>query len=83
LAYCCSSITLLSEVSCLTILLLSRPYMCSKEPQFLTCGCSSWRIFWDANCFPREGTILMCSSWSGGLFLWAFFSNFSIPRIGA
>lgn len=54
LAYCCSSITLLSEVSCLTILLLSRPYMRSKEPQFLTCGCSSWRIFWDANCFPTR-----------------------------
>ena len=32
-------------MTCLTILLLSRPYMRSKDPQFLTCGCSSCRIF--------------------------------------
>ena len=32
-------------ITCLTILLLSRPYMRSKDPQFLTCGCSSCRIF--------------------------------------
>lgn len=35
-------------------MLLSRPYMRSKDPQFLTCGCSSWRIFWEANCFPTR-----------------------------
>lgn len=38
--------------TCLTILLLSLPYIRKREPQFFTCGCSSCRIFWEANCFP-------------------------------
>jgi len=37
-----------------TILLLSRPYMRSREPQFFTWGCSIWRIFWDASCLPTR-----------------------------
>lgn len=38
--------------TCLTILLLSLPYIRKREPQFFTCGCSSCRIFCEANCFP-------------------------------
>lgn len=43
---------LLTAPTFFTILLLSRPYMRSSEPQFFTWGWSICRIFWDASCLP-------------------------------
>lgn len=50
-------------LTCFTILLLSLPYMRNNEPQFFTCGWSSWRIFWDANCFPTLLFLPALSQW--------------------